>query len=117
MSRIIGQVKWFDPKKGYGYLTYTKEGEDADVFVHHTGIRTRDTGTYATLYNGEYVEFVVDHDKNDRTVASEVTGVFEGTLQCDLQNSTVARRARTSRRPRDENTEVSSTDAVMEGSV
>lgn len=32
----IGVVKWFDDRKGYGYIT----GDDSrDVFVHHTGIK------------------------------------------------------------------------------
>ncbi|MGX7058897.1 cold shock domain-containing protein [Vagococcus humatus] len=32
---IQGVVKWFDAKKGYGFITY---GQDEDVFVHFTGI-------------------------------------------------------------------------------
>ena len=32
---IKGRVKWFDAKKGYGFITYH---EDEDVFVHFTGI-------------------------------------------------------------------------------
>lgn len=30
-----GIVKWFDQKKGYGFITYNG---DEDVFVHFTGI-------------------------------------------------------------------------------
>lgn len=32
---ISGTVKWFDPKKGYGFITYD---EDQEVFVHYTAI-------------------------------------------------------------------------------
>ena len=32
---MTGQVKWFDSKKGYGFIT----GEDGkEVFVHYSGI-------------------------------------------------------------------------------
>ena len=32
-----GKVKWFNPKKGYGFIT-PEEG-DKDVFVHITAVR------------------------------------------------------------------------------
>ena len=38
-QRVKGQVKWFNSKKGFGFITY-KEGEkDNDIFVHHTCIK------------------------------------------------------------------------------
>jgi cold shock protein len=33
---MTGTVKWFDEKKGFGFLTC--EGGHPDVFVHHTAI-------------------------------------------------------------------------------
>jgi CspA family cold shock protein len=51
MERLTGTVKWFDPKKGYGFIT-ADNGQD--VFVHYTGI----SGTgFRTLEEGERVSF------------------------------------------------------------
>ncbi len=48
-----GKVKWFDAKKGYGFIT-PEDGKD--VFVHHTAIQGDD---YKTLDEGQEVEFDV----------------------------------------------------------
>ena len=48
-----GTVKWFDPKKGFGFVL-NKEGED--VFVHYNAI----VGDgYKSLDEGEKVQFEV----------------------------------------------------------
>jgi CspA family cold shock protein len=46
-----GVVKWFDPKKGYGFIT-TQDGKD--VFVHYTFIPG---DGYRKLEQGEKVIF------------------------------------------------------------
>lgn len=46
-----GSVKWFDPKKGFGFVINEK-GED--VFVHYTSI---DREGFRCLRNGQVVEY------------------------------------------------------------
>lgn len=54
-----GTVKWFDEKKGYGFIT--PEGGGEDCFVHFSAIEG--TG-FRTLAEGDRVEFeVVEGDR------------------------------------------------------
>jgi len=46
-----GTVKWFDPKKGFGFVV-NEQGED--VFVHYTSI---DGEGFRCLRNGQVVEY------------------------------------------------------------
>lgn len=50
-----GQVKWFDSKKGYGFIT----GENGkEIFVHFSGIITNG---FKSLNEGQAVEFEVSN--------------------------------------------------------
>jgi CspA family cold shock protein len=46
-----GKVKWFNNKKGFGFIV---QDSGPDVFVHHTSILG---GGYKTLNEGEVVMF------------------------------------------------------------
>ena len=49
-----GIVKWFDERKGYGFI---EQEEGPDVFVHHTGI----SGTgFKSLNDGDRVTFDIE---------------------------------------------------------
>ena len=50
-----GTVKWFDPEKGYGFIT--REDGAGDVFVHYTAIQG---DGFRTLREGQRVEFAVE---------------------------------------------------------
>jgi len=53
-----GKVKWFDPKKGFGFVV---NDDGKDVFVHYTSI---DGDGFRCLKNGETVEYdQLDSDK------------------------------------------------------
>ncbi len=52
-QREKGTVKWFDPKKGFGFIS--RENGD-DVFVHHNSIQGEG---YHNLEEGDQVEFEV----------------------------------------------------------
>ena len=53
-----GTVKWFDPKKGFGFVL---NDEGIDVFIHYTEI---DKEGFRCLRTGQEVEFVpVDSEK------------------------------------------------------
>ena len=62
----IGKVKWFDPKKGYGFIIGE---ENQDVFVHYTSILG---DGFRALKDGETVNYeVTEGDKGLQ--AREVT--------------------------------------------
>jgi len=53
-----GKVKWFDPKKGYGFIVGDK---GQDIFVHYTSILGEG---FRALKDGEIVDYeVVKGDK------------------------------------------------------
>ena len=49
-----GTVKWFNPQKGYGFITNEEDGQD--VFVHFSGIAAED---YKSLEDGQNVTFEI----------------------------------------------------------
>jgi cold shock protein len=52
---VKGKVKWFNAKKGYGFIS-SDSGED--VFVHFSEIQS---DGYKTLDEGQAVEFEVEN--------------------------------------------------------
>ena len=58
---LDGRVKWFNPKKGYGFIA-TDDGRD--VFVHYSSITGKG---YKTLAEGDPVSFeIVEGEKGPR---------------------------------------------------
>ncbi len=49
---VTGTVKWFDSKKGFGFIT--RDGVEGDIFVHYSNIEGEG---FRSLKDGEVVEF------------------------------------------------------------
>ena len=59
----VGEVKWFDCKKGFGFLVH-HDGQD--VFVHYSVIEGEG---FRRLRDGEQVEYVVVYGPKGLTAA------------------------------------------------
>ena len=91
---LIGKVKWFNNKAGYGFITL-KNGDDArDIFVHYTAIRVTNS-QYKYLIQGEYIQFDLEKstDGPHEVKAVNVTGVKGGELMCETRHSVRPRRS------------------------
>lgn len=72
MPATQGQVKWFDPKKGYGFIT-GPQGQD--VFVHYSQIQG---DGFRSLKDGEDVNYeLIEGDKGWQARTVERTHVPE----------------------------------------
>ena len=65
----MGQVKWFDSTKGFGFII--PEDGSADVFVHQTVIHK---DGFRSLAENEPVEYKLTTGQNGKLQASDVTG-------------------------------------------
>lgn len=68
-ARHRGVVKWFNPTKGFGFIT--PEDGGADVFVHQSEIQL---GGFRSLAQGEYVEYDLVFNGEKGPKALKVTG-------------------------------------------
>lgn len=74
-ERYLGSVKWFEPEKGYGFITPINEkGEQIgeDILVHFTSIRGEG---YKSLDQDEIVEFGIDDAPTGRMTKDVKTGM------------------------------------------
>ncbi len=55
---MLGTVKWFSAKKGYGFLV--PEDSDKEVFVHYSAISG---DGFKTLEEGDRVQFEIFEDE------------------------------------------------------
>jgi len=62
-ERQTGTVKWFNDKKGFGFISKESGG---DVFVHHSAIMA---DGFRTLKEGDRVEFSIKQDQKGESAA------------------------------------------------
>ena len=59
-ERISGYVKWFDAKKGYGFISV--DGQE-DIFVHFSNV---EMDGFRKLDQGDEVEFEIKESKEGK---------------------------------------------------
>jgi CspA family cold shock protein len=63
MSRKFGKVKFFNPKKGYGFIVSDVSDGGKDVFVHRNDLGK---GVEERLSQGARVSFVIGTNRNKK---------------------------------------------------
>jgi CspA family cold shock protein len=69
MSKSTGTVKWFNPDKGFGFITQENGGED--VFVHFRAIVS---DGYKSLDEGQRVSYEIERGQKGLQ-AADVTAL------------------------------------------
>jgi len=86
-ERLLGRVKWFNNKAGYGFITVTDGSRSgSDIFVHHSAIDVENQ-QYKYLVQGEYTEFelIKTESQTHEWQASHVSGIRGGKLMCETR--------------------------------
>jgi len=68
-KKLTGTCKWFNSKKGFGFITPADGSQD--VFVHQTSIHAEG---FRSLGEGELVEYNTQTDEHNKIKAVDVTG-------------------------------------------
>ncbi len=69
--RMTGTVKWYNEKKGFGFITSDRDSED--VFLHHTALQPHED---VNIVTGDRITFII-HKREKGPAALEVKRVAE----------------------------------------
>jgi len=101
LARLIGMVKWFNSKAGYGFITACEgDQKGKDIFVHYSSINV-DNQQYRFLTQGEYVDFSLVKSDSEKYeyLAKNITGVKGGPILCETRRAQFNERRVVERRP------------------
>ena len=69
--KFIGEVLWFDPKRGYGFVGWEKDGnKQKDLFIHFSDIACEG---FKTLNKGQKVSFSMGVNNHGDPKGTEIT--------------------------------------------
>eukprot|EP00465_Bigelowiella_longifila_P006715 CAMPEP_0185264854 /NCGR_PEP_ID=MMETSP1359-20130426/25140_1 /TAXON_ID=552665 /ORGANISM="Bigelowiella longifila, Strain CCMP242" /LENGTH=126 /DNA_ID=CAMNT_0027853729 /DNA_START=44 /DNA_END=424 /DNA_ORIENTATION=- len=78
-SDSLGEVAWYDTRKGYGFIS--PKGGGKDLFVHQSSIRA---SGFRFLQRGERIQYTVGTNKKGETVALNVRAPHGKVLACSM---------------------------------
>jgi cold shock protein len=69
-EKFYGEVVWFDPKRGFGFISWEKDGaKQKDMFVHFSDVNVEG---FKTLYKSQKVEFAIGINKHGDPKAIDI---------------------------------------------
>lgn len=69
-EKFFGEVLWFDPKRGFGFIGWEKDGvKQKDMFVHFSDVTVEG---FKTLYKHQKVSFGLGVNKHGDPKATNV---------------------------------------------
>ena len=87
-QNVLGNVKWFNNKTGYGFVTVVSESshKGKDIFAHYSNLKL-EKSQYRYLVQGEYIQFdLVKPEKGTHEFhAVNITGVCKGPIMCQVK--------------------------------
>ncbi|KAK3763544.1 hypothetical protein RRG08_030585 [Elysia crispata] len=69
-SRVTGMVKWFNVKRGFGFITH--DGTREDIFAHHSSIVSRYAANIDELNPRHHANRLVDNLDRDEVTNADV---------------------------------------------
>ena len=65
MSSKTGKIKWFNPKKGYGFID--QDDDDKDMFIHITALQQ---ANISGLNEGDKISYDVEEENGRQSAVN-----------------------------------------------